>query len=73
MISYFKPGDLVRSDRPNGQVPKEEQKRLGLVINHVPGYTNGNPYACTALLIAWFGPRVGNFLTIEVDHRVAHV
>ena len=73
MISYFKSGDLVRSDRPvKSNLPESEAKRIGLVLCHVPGRERGNPYACTALLVAWFGPRTGDFLTIEVDHRVTH-
>lgn len=71
MLSYFKSGDLVRSDRPAGRdhVPAQERKRIGLVLCHVPKHI-----AVSSVAVAWFGPRDGTpFVTFEPDHRVAHV
>lgn len=75
MISYFKSGDLVRSDRPErSNLPESESKRIGIVLGHVPGRERGNPFACAAVQVVWFGPRHGHpFVTIEIDHRLTHV
>lgn len=73
MICDFSPGDLVRSDRPDFNVPTDEQKRLGLIVGHVPPGEMGNRYAVTQLLVFWFGPWHGKPFTLEPDHRVRHV
>lgn len=75
MISNFLSGDLVKSDRPDrSDLPESESKRIGVVLCHVPAYKRGNTLACSAVQVVWFGPRLGHpSITIEVEHRIAHV
>jgi len=78
MISDFLPGDLVKSDRPAGPdaVPHDERHRIGLILGRVPRETEGSPYRCASLLVAWFGPQSrpsSISVAFELDHRVTHV
>lgn len=76
MLSYYRPGDLVKSTRPvgNHEVPTSERRRLGIIVGHVPPGHMGNGYAVTQLLVFWTGPLHGHEpFTLEPDHRLQHV
>jgi hypothetical protein len=71
MMDYFPPGTLVKADRPDFNVPKDERRKVGLVIGHLPPGHHSNGYAIPMLLVAWSGPGTNKFLTVEPDGRVS--
>lgn len=66
----FIPGALVRADRPDFIVPREDQRKVGLVLGVVEAYKEDNVWATTQVRVAWFGPDVRAFVTLEPDHRI---
>jgi hypothetical protein len=74
VISDFRPGDLVRTARPDFRVPLDLIHRLGLVIGIVPPYAEDNDCAISQVKVIWTGPRAGKkLITLELDHRIARI
>lgn len=61
---------MVRADRPDFIVPREDQRKVGIVLGVVQPYTDDNQWATPQVRVAWFGPDVRTFVTLEPDHRI---